>query len=237
MDKSIKCRISLSLFLLFLLATACTTNNNADDDTNYEPEKMSVIDLVWTALETQASWIRGLIWESEESEMPEGVIYMESHDIPFLIPQENSFTTQDNDETNAISEMLTSVTYTEYHNARFSYSISYPTFLNHEESSINGDGCKLSLNEDIYLVVYGSHNIFDETIESEYRKNDIGSYVYSRQKNNWFVISDYTEDGKIFYQKTVLANNVFITAILYFPPIYKEAFDPIIKQVFQNFPK
>lgn len=237
MNRVIKYQASLSLFILFIVATACTTNNNPNDDAYYEQEETSVIDLVRIAMKAQASWIRELILGSDESEKNEDAISMETQDMSPLIPQENGFISQGSDDANVISEMLENVTYTEYHNARFSYSISYPTFLSHEVSSTNGDGCQLSFNEDIYLVVYGSHNIFDETIESEYRKNDIGSYVYSRQKNNWFVISDYTEDGKIFYQKTVLRDNVFITAILYFPPIYKEAFDPIIKQIFQKFPK
>lgn len=135
-----------------------------------------------------------------------------------------------------IVKQIRRATYLSYYNSRFDYSIAYPSFLYIKEESDNGDGCKLSLNSDIYLSVAGINNVLNESIESQFYKNDIDSYVYSKLGNNWFVISDYTIDGRIFYQKTSLHNGAFITAILYFPAEYKKDFDGIIKRIFSRFP-
>ena len=135
-----------------------------------------------------------------------------------------------------IMRQISESTFYRYHNTRFNYNISYPSFLIQGEESSNGDGCRFSINDDIYLVVSGINNIFDESIEAQYNKFDVKSVVYSRIKDSWFVISDYTPDGRIYYQKTALYNSAFVTASLYFPAKYKNEFNPIIKRIFTNFP-
>ncbi len=232
MNKYIKYfALSLSLSLSFSLISC---NLNADgNNNNYEQKENDIIDLIRTAINIQADWIRSLVSNSEQIQKP---IDKETSSEPHPSPLEHESFIQDENEESVIFELLNNVTYYKYYDSRFSYTISYPTFLIYKEFPTNGDRCRFSLNDDIKLEVYGANNIFNRTIESEYKLYDIGSYVYSRQKNDWFVISDYTEDGKIFYQKTVLRNNTFITAILYFPPIYKEAFNPIIKKIFSEFP-
>lgn len=141
-----------------------------------------------------------------------------------------------NIENDYILSLIRSATYHSYYNSRFDFHLTYPSFLMAEDESINGDGRRFSMDNDILLIASGINNINNENIIEKYRKNDIKSLAYSKLKDNWYIISDYTTDGRIFYQKTVLHNDAFITVELYFPPKYKNEFDIIIKNLFTKFP-
>ena len=135
-----------------------------------------------------------------------------------------------------LKQQIHDATYYHYHNSRFNYNISYPSFLYKNEEADNGDGCRFIMNEDIYLVVSGIHNTLNENIEDKFHEYDISSATYSRLKDNWFVISDHTPDGRIFYRKTALFNGLFVTATFYYPIKYKDEFQSIIKRIFNKFP-
>ena len=145
----------------------------------------------------------------------------------------NNFTMDDN----RISSLLHNPDFDSYYNYRFDFHITYPSFLIAGDEPLNGDGRVFySTDNSIILRATGINNVFDESIEDKYYENDIASVTYSRLKDNWFVISDYTSDNRIFYQKTVLYNNAFVTATLIFPVEYKNEFDPIIKRISTTFP-
>lgn len=127
-------------------------------------------------------------------------------------------------------------TFRRYHNTRFNYVVKYPSFLSNITKSENGDGCIFSKDSNTFLKVYGMHNILNKTIEEEYNKYKSKSPVYSRQKGNWFVVSDYTDDGYIYYLKTVLRNDIFISAYIQYPLEEKELYSSIIAKTFNNFP-
>lgn len=126
--------------------------------------------------------------------------------------------------------------YMTYYNSRFDFTVKYPSILNNLTKSENGDGCIFSKDSNTFLKVYGMHNVLNRTIEEEFNKYKSQSPVYSLKKNNWFVISDYTKDGHIFYLKTVLRSDVFITAYLQYPSEQKELYSPMINEIFSNFP-
>lgn len=128
------------------------------------------------------------------------------------------------------------ITFNSYQNSRFNYTITYPSFLTQSQESENGDGCKFYMDDNTYLVVSGAYNALDESIVSRYYKCKSKSVTYSMQKDNWFVISDYTSNGNIFYTKTVLQNGVFFTATFYYPAKDKDKYNPVIKKIFTNFP-
>ncbi len=140
------------------------------------------------------------------------------------------------ENTDYIRTKLHESQYYHYYNSRFGYGIAYPSCFIQQEESTNGDGCNFYMNEKIYLSVFASYNVLNETLADKYYKNDISSITYSKLKNNWFVISDYTSDGRVFYQKTVLKDSIFITAILCYPPEYKNDFQEITQKIFSNFP-
>ena len=128
------------------------------------------------------------------------------------------------------------ITFNSYQNSRFNYTITYPSFLNKRQESENGDGCKFYMDDNTYLIVSGMYNALDESIISRYNEYKSKSVTYSIQKDNWFVISDYTSDGNIFYTKTALQNGVFFTATFYYPVKDKDKYNSVIKKIFTNFP-
>lgn len=139
------------------------------------------------------------------------------------------------EKNNYIRDQLHKSQYYHYHNNRFDYGISYPSCFIQQEESTNGDGCRFYMNEKIYLSVYASYNALNETLADRfYERND--TTTYSSLKSNWFVVSGYTNDKIIFYQKTVLKNDIFITAILYYPPEYQNEFQEITQYIFSKFP-
>lgn len=142
-----------------------------------------------------------------------------------------------NIENDYFISLIRCATFHSYYNSRFGFYIAYPSFLTAEVEPANGDGRRFSMEDsEILLDVSGIYNINDESIENSYHKNNIQSAIYSTLKDNWYIISGYTIDGRVFYQKTVLYNEAFITAILYYPPKYKNEFDVIIKRIFIKFP-
>ena len=110
------------------------------------------------------------------------------------------------------------------------------SFFDEIELPTNGDGCKFIRDEQTYLIAAGINNVFDETLEDKYKECKAKQPVYCRMKNDWLVVSDYTEDGRIYYEKTVLRNGAFLTATLYFPPEEKPFFAEIIPKIFTDFP-
>lgn len=123
-----------------------------------------------------------------------------------------------------------------YHNSRFGYNVLYPSSFSNIYESENGDGCRFSKDSHTCLIVYGMHNVLNETIEDKYNEYRSKSPVYYRLKDNWFVVSDYTENGDIFYLKTVLKDGVFITAELHYPNNEKEYYSKLISKIFTNLP-
>ena len=135
-----------------------------------------------------------------------------------------------------IQESASDFYYKYYHNSRFDFEIYYPSFFDEIELPTNGDGCKFIRDEQTYLIAAGINNVFDETLEDKYKECKAKQPVYCRMKNDWLVVSDYTEDGRIYYEKTVLRNGAFLTATLYFPPEEKPFFAEIIPKIFTDFP-
>lgn len=123
-----------------------------------------------------------------------------------------------------------------YYNSRFGYSTLYPSSFSNIRESENGDGCRFSKDDHTYLITYGMYNVSNETINDKYNERKSKSPVYCRLKDNWFIISDYTENGDIFYLKTVLKDEVFVTAELHYPSNEKEFYSKLIPKIFADFP-
>lgn len=134
------------------------------------------------------------------------------------------------------NESSTNTTLKRYYNSRFDYSILYPSSFNIIKEPENGDGCRFSKDDNTYLSVSGIYNSLDETLEDVYKRYKSKSPAYCRIKNDWFVVSDNTDDGCIFYQKTVLKDGVFMTAILHYPSSENGYYSTLIPKIFTNFP-
>lgn len=132
--------------------------------------------------------------------------------------------------------------YRRYHNARFGYSISYPVkILIPQGEAANGDGQKfLSRDGHTEMLVYGSHNVSDQPLQQVYQK-EISStehpnrlVTYQVLRADWFVVSGI-EDGRVFYQKTLLRGGVFKTFRIEYDERQKGTFDSITATIGRSF--
>ena len=126
--------------------------------------------------------------------------------------------------------------YDTYGNARFGYSISYPTSLKPQGEAENGDG-QVFKNADAELRVWGSNNALMRTLNEEYQSalNDFGAGVtYKTLLKNGFVISG-KKGGKIFYQKTFLKDDQFFTFTFEYKESKKSVYDSITTKIAKSF--
>lgn len=131
-----------------------------------------------------------------------------------------------------------------YHNDRFDYSIAYPKdILFPQGESDNGDGQKfLSKDAGASLIVYGSNNALNQSLEEVYREESRGGtaenpkkvVTYKVLKDNWFVVSGFN-NGRIFYQKTIFAGDVFKTFLFEYDESQRKLYNPITKQLEKSF--
>ena len=130
--------------------------------------------------------------------------------------------------------------YKTYRNARFGYSISYPSrLLIPQGESTNGDGQKFASKDGrAELIVYGSNNALDQTLEQVFDETKGPSsdrvVTYQTIKQDWFVVSG-TEGGKIFYQKTFLRAGVFKTMRIEYDEQLKGTYDSVTTRLSISF--
>ncbi|MDD1606363.1 MAG: hypothetical protein LUO95_00415 [Methylococcaceae bacterium] len=134
--------------------------------------------------------------------------------------------------------------YDTYHNDRFDYSIDYPKdVLFPQGESDNGDGQKfLSKDADASLIVYGSNNALNQSLEEVYREESRGGtaenpkkvVTYKLLEDNWFVVSGYNS-GRVFYQKTIFHDDMLKTFVLEYDESQKAFYDPIAKRLATSF--
>jgi hypothetical protein len=134
--------------------------------------------------------------------------------------------------------------YKQYVNARFNYVISYPAgLLVPQGEADNGDGQRfLSRDGSAEMLVWGSNNALNETLRSSFgkesrertREHPDRVVTYKRLKGNAYVVSGY-QDGKVFYRKTMLADDVFISFYLSYPVDRKGEFDPVTAEISSSF--
>lgn len=136
------------------------------------------------------------------------------------------------------------VTYQRYANVRFGYGISYPEgILIPQGEADNSDGQRfVSRDGDLEMLVWGSNNALDETLKSKYQedikektKEQPDKRVTFRQlKGNTYVVSGYLRE-KIFYQKTMFADDAFMTFLLTYPAGKKQDYDPVVSEISRSF--
>jgi hypothetical protein len=128
------------------------------------------------------------------------------------------------------------VTYKTYSNARYGFSIAYPSgLLVPQGESDNGDGQKfVSRNGSATLTAFGSHRL-ERSLQDEFQTaQENRTVTYKVLKGNMFVVSG-TENGKIFYQKTLLRGDAFKTFIIEYDEQERGVFDSITTRVARSF--
>jgi len=134
--------------------------------------------------------------------------------------------------------------YKRYVNIRFGYGVSYPqALLIPQGEADNNDGQKfLSKEGDVELAVWGTNNVFDETLQSKFQNESMGhtkehpdlQVTYKKLGINWFVVSGFI-DGKVFYQKTIFDDETFLTCYITYPPERKQVWDQIAATISKSF--
>lgn len=145
--------------------------------------------------------------------------------------------------TAAIGQAESTISYREYVNPRYSYKVLYADgLLMPQGEAANGDGQKFrSSDADVEMAVWGSHNVFDETLKSKFLDASAGkrkavdrTVTYSRCADKWFVVSG-VEGDRVFYEKTYLINDVFLTYFMTYPFSKKKVWDKINATISKSF--
>lgn len=126
--------------------------------------------------------------------------------------------------------------YKTYTNARYGYSISYPSnLLVPQGEADNGDGqAFLSKDGAAEMRVYGSQDLGGGLAQS-YLEAQAGKAVsYKTMKGNWFVVSGRA-NGKIFYQKTMLKGGALKTFTIEYDESQKSIYDAITARIARSF--
>lgn len=129
-------------------------------------------------------------------------------------------------------------TYKTYTNERFGYSISYPSsLLKPQGEAENGDG-QIFLGRGIEMRVFGSNLLLNETLAAEYKailKEKGSAVTYKIRKSSFFVISG-KENGKIFYQKTMVNDDgAFITFMIEYDESRRSTYDAAVTKMVRSF--
>lgn len=144
--------------------------------------------------------------------------------------------------TSSFAPFSQRITYRTYQNARFNYSIAYPSTLVPQGESENGDGQVFSSRDGtVELRVWGGYNALNLTLSDAYAEAiaDIGSSGggYAKYKflgRNYFVVSG-PQGGKIIYQKTLFRGDVIKTFRIEYPMASQATYDPITARVSRSF--
>jgi hypothetical protein len=126
--------------------------------------------------------------------------------------------------------------YKTYTNARYGYSIAYPSnLLTPQGEADNGDGQAFrSQDGAAEMRVYGSQDLGGGLAEA-YRAAQEGKDVtYRAMKGNWFVVSG-RDGSKIFYQKTMRKGGVLKTFTIEYDESQKSTYDAVTAKVARSF--
>lgn len=133
-----------------------------------------------------------------------------------------------------------------YCNSRFGFCIDYPSNkLIPQGESANGDGqIFTSEDEETTLWVYrdfrDNASIEEEfniqsAFESDIQTNDPNrSITYKKLGSDYYVVSGYN-DGKIFYQKTMMTDKGLATSLIEYPESEREYYDKVSETIFSSF--
>src|SRR5262245_29890674 len=132
--------------------------------------------------------------------------------------------------------------YQRYTNLRFGYAVSYPAgVLIPRGESDNSDGQIFRSGDgDAEMRVFGRYNVFDETIKSAFQKAAAGDdangrvVTYKVVKRDRYIVSG-RQNGRIFYEKTMLKGDVFKTFMIEYDETANAKYDPITARVSRSF--
>jgi hypothetical protein len=133
--------------------------------------------------------------------------------------------------------------WTTYANSRFAYSICYPkNLLDPQGESPNGDGQKFFAKDGAQLLVYGSNNALNESINDVFNRTasrlagPSGKISYKAVKPAWFVLSGQ-HDSTIFYAKTLYGKDLVLSFELTYDSSQSSVYNPVAAKLASCFAK
>lgn len=129
-------------------------------------------------------------------------------------------------------------TYKSYGNARFGYTIYYPSDLIAQGEADNGDG-QIFKNDDAKLTVFGSNMLASGTLLKEFNQTikdrSSENVTYKLSRPTYFVVSGKAND-RIFYQKTIRkANDSYVTFIFEYAESKRGVYDQATMRIAKSF--
>lgn len=126
------------------------------------------------------------------------------------------------------------VSYSTYYNNRFGYKIDYPSVLQITNVPDNDDGRTFSYGG-LTITVFGIYNALFSSVQEQFKMNLKPTDTYKVVKNNWYVRSGINSNGYIYYEKSILKNDIWYTVILEYPESMKEELDDVVTKVVNSF--
>ena len=126
------------------------------------------------------------------------------------------------------------VSYKTYINDRFGYRIDYPSLLKVSKKADNNDGCSFSYGG-LTITVFGIYNTLFRSVNEQYQEDQKPTDTYKVIRNDWFVRSGVDDKGYIYYQKSMLKNDIWYTVILEYPKSMKEDLEKVVNRVILSF--
>jgi hypothetical protein len=127
--------------------------------------------------------------------------------------------------------------WTTYENARFGYSIQYPSdLLLPRDEADNGDG-RIFSNNASEMRVFASNMLLHETLNGEFNAllKEHKKVSYKVLRKNFFVVSG-VKDKRIFYQKTIARpDGVFLTFYIEYVEEERADYDKIVAKIVGSF--
>jgi hypothetical protein len=130
-----------------------------------------------------------------------------------------------------------------YANSRFAYSICYPkNLLEPQGESPNGDGQKFLAKDGAQLLVYGSNNALNESINDVLNRTasrlagPSGKVTYKVVKPAWFALSGQ-HDSTIFYAKTLYGKDLIRSFELTYDSSRSSVYNPVAAKLASCFAK
>lgn len=123
-----------------------------------------------------------------------------------------------------------------YENARFGYAIAYPPdLLAPQGEADNGDGQVFS-GEAAEMRVFGSNLLLHATLAKEFEAvvKERADVSYKLLRKNFFVVFG-TENGKIFYRKTMAKSGAFVTFSIEYDESEQAIYDKIVAKIVNSF--
>lgn len=130
--------------------------------------------------------------------------------------------------------------YRSYANARYAYSICYPSYMTAHPEAPNGDGRTFTGKDGAELAVFGRNNPDGASLADTVRDDaaDLaaprGQITYRAQKANWAVFSG-ANGGKLFYSKTFQRGGQFVIFELTYPRTSANRYKSVVGDLLRCF--